>query len=318
MSADIDTLKQDGVLHTRVAVHANEGSQDAPFDAASGNYRPLADDAVQSASLSIDMSEAAEHELRRRQDRLVGANGPSGIVHIQQRVDGHQVHIGFEVRVQRTHIAPIGILFSVFITKRKRVDAMRVDDGRNDVPAEIMRTVRVGRVSAELFEQKSSGEHVDAHRRQAMLAVARDRLGIIRLLFKTNDPIVLVDLHDAKIASRRRLDAQGADGQVGLRPLVVLDHGAVVHLIDVVARQNDHVTRTLFLQRVDILIDGVGRSLVPMFVDTLLRWHDVDELVQFATEEAPPAKIDVPIQAHRLVLGQHEHLANAAIEAVGE
>ena len=124
------------------------------------------------------------------EDRLVGANRPARIVHIQQRIDGHQVHIGFEVGIERADIAPVGILFSVLVTKGKGEDAMRIDDRRNDIPAEIMRTVRIGRIPAELFEQESGREDVDAHGCQAMLVVAGNRLRLVRLLLETrrSDP----------------------------------------------------------------------------------------------------------------------------------
>ena len=55
-----------------------------------------------------------------------------------------------------------------------------------------------------------------------------------------------------------------------------------------------------------------------MLVDPLLRRHDVDEFAQLAAEIALPAEVDVPIQAHRLVLGEDEDLAHAAVEAVGQ
>ena len=46
--------------------------------------------------------------------------------------------------------------------------------------------------------------------------------------------------------------------------------------------------------------------------------HDVDELAQLAAEIGLPAEVDVPVEAHRLVLGEHEVLPHAAVEAVRE
>ena len=97
---------------------------------------------------------------------------------------------------------------------------------------------------------------------------------------------------------------------------VELDQAEVVHLVDVVAGQDDHIFGMFFFQRVDVLIDRVGRSLIPVFIDPLLRRHDVDELAQFAAQEPPPAEVDMPVQAHRLVLREDQHLADAAIQAV--
>ena len=98
--------------------------------------------------------------------------------------------------------------------------------------------------------------------------------------------------------------------------LVVLDQLAVIHLVDVVAGQDHDVLGPLFFERVDVLIDGVGRALVPLLVDPLLRRHDVDELAQLAAQIIPPAERDVAVEAHRLVLREHENPAQAAVEAV--
>ncbi len=58
--------------------------------------------------------------------------------------------------------------------------------------------------------------------------------------------------------------------------------------------------------------------LIPVLVDSLLRRHDVDELAQLVAQEAPPGQVDVPVEAHGLVLREDEHLPHAAVEAVGE
>jgi hypothetical protein len=55
-----------------------------------------------------------------------------------------------------------------------------------------------------------------------------------------------------------------------------------------------------------------------MFVDPLLWWHNIDELVEFPAKESAPSQIDVTIQTHGLVLRQHQHLADTAVQAVGQ
>ena len=122
----------------------------------------------------------------------------------------------------------------------------------------------------------------------------------------------------AELRGLAAVTRRAADGQVGLVLLVILDQVEVVHLVDVIAGQDHDVLGPLLLQRVDVLIDGVGRALIPMLVDPLLRRHHVDEFAQLAAQITPPAEIDVPVQAHRLVLRQHQHLADAAVEAVRE
>ena len=95
------------------------------------------------------------------------------------------------------------------------------------------------------------------------------------------------------------------------------DHGGVIHLVDVVAGQDQGVARGGLLDRVDVLIDGVGGALVPVLGDALLGRDDLDVLVQLAAEEAP-ALVDVAGQADGLVLGQDEDLADVGVDAIGE
>ncbi len=116
-----------------------------------------------------------------------------------------------------------------------------------------------------------------------------------------------VDLDDAELAGRRlHADRQRADRQIGAAFDVPLDQLGVVHLVDVVAGEDHDVLRPLFLDGVDVLVDGVGGALIPVLVDALLRRDDLDELAQFAAEIGLPAEVDVPVEAHRLVLGEDE------------
>ena len=61
-----------------------------------------------------------EHEFRRRKVRLISADRPVLVVHVQQRIDRDQVHVGFVVGVERADVAPVGILLAVFVAERKR------------------------------------------------------------------------------------------------------------------------------------------------------------------------------------------------------
>ena len=118
----------------------------------------------------------------------------------------------------------------------------------------------------------------------------------------------------------RRLLARhddAADGQIGVAVDVRVDHGAVVHLVDVIAGQDDDILRIGLLDAVDVLIDGVGRAFVPVFVDALLRRQHIDVFAQFAAKEAP-AGGEVAVEALRLVLRQDEDAAKVAVDAVGK
>ena len=96
-----------------------------------------------------------------------------------------------------------------------------------------------------------------------------------------------------------------------------LDHLGVIHFIDMIARQDKRIAGRGFFDGVDVLIDGVGGPLIPMFGDPLLRRDDFDVFVEFAAEKSP-ALVDVPTQADRLVLGEDEDFAQVGVEAIGQ
>ena len=110
---------------------------------------------------------------------------------------------------------------------------------------------------------------------------------------------------------------QAGDRQVGPALAVERDHLGVVHLVDVVAGQDQGVAGRGLLDRVDVLIDRVGGPLVPVLGDPLLGRDHLDVLVELAAEELP-ALVDVAVQADGLVLGQDEDLAEVGVDAVGE
>ena len=96
-----------------------------------------------------------------------------------------------------------------------------------------------------------------------------------------------------------------------LRLLVVLQHAAVVHLVDVVAAENDHVLRLFAADRVDVLVDRVRRPHVPVGAGALHRRQQLKELAQLLRHNAGPAFADVPVQRESLVLRQDVDLAQA-------
>ena len=62
----------------------------------------------------------AEHELRRRQIRLIGADRPVIVVQVEQRIDRDQIDVRFVVGVERADVAPVGVSLAVLVVERKR------------------------------------------------------------------------------------------------------------------------------------------------------------------------------------------------------
>src|ERR1039458_1634725 len=83
--------------------------------------------------------------------------------------------------------------------------------------------------------------------------------------------MVVVYGDDAETAAVGGTGNQGGDGDIGGGVLVLLQHAPVIHFVDVVAREDDHVLRLFGTDGVDVLIDRVRRSHVPVLADPFHR-----------------------------------------------
>ena len=99
--------------------------------------------------------------------------------------------------------------------------------------------------------------------------------------------------------------------------VVLLEHLAVVHLVDVVAGKNEHVLGLLGADGVDVLVNGVGGAHVPVVAHALHGRQDLDELAHLAGHDVP-AFADVAVERERLVLGEDVDPAQVGVDAVGE
>ena len=68
---------------------------------------------------------------------------------------------------------------------------------------------------------------------------------------------------------------------------------------------------------INILIHGIGRTLIPLIADPFHGRKDFDELSHFAAQNVP-AFADMAVQRQRLVLRQDVNPAQIRVEAVGK
>ena len=125
-------------------------------------------------------------------------------------------------------------------------------------------------------------------------------------------------MHDAEADSFHARHFQTADSDVSATVHMLLEHQFIVHLVNMVASQNDHIFRCIGFDDVDILEDGVGGAFIPLaFGNALTGWQYVETFIAFGTQEIPAA-LKVPDQRMRLILGRNADAANTAIERVGQ
>src|SRR5258707_2973134 len=129
--------------------------------------------------------------------------------------------------------------------------------------------------------------------------------------------MVVVDVDDAKMPAFLRFGRQSCDGDIGGGILVLLEHATVIHFVDVVAGEDEHVFGLLGANGIYVLIDRVGRPHVPVLADPLHGRQDFDELADFTAENVPTFA-DLTIQRERLILSEDIDAAQTRVNAVGE
>jgi hypothetical protein len=95
---------------------------------------------------------------------------------------------------------------------------------------------------------------------------------------------------------------------------VVLEHLRHVHAEHVVRAEDEDLVRLLVGDEVEVLVDRVGASLVPVEPGPHLGRHHVHELSQEAAQ--PPGTREVVVQRVGLVLGEHLHLQHTRVGEV--
>ena len=119
--------------------------------------------------------------------------------------------------------------------------------------------------------------------------MADDGVGVLRFLGEFDHAIGFIGCHDAEFIGAFDRHIHDADGNIRFALLVVRNHRAVVHFINMIARQNQHVRRVMRADEIKILIHRIGGTTIPEGADLLLRGNQFDELAELAAKIAPAA-----------------------------
>ena len=99
---------------------------------------------------------------------------------------------------------------------------------------------------------------------------------------------------------------------------MLLEHPRIVHRVDVIAREDEHIVGIRHINEVKVLIDGICRAAIPV-CSLLTRIRRQDKKPSVALIEIPcAARAEVLVQLKRTVLRQHADALNAGIHAVAQ
>jgi hypothetical protein len=176
--------------------------------------------------------------------------------------------------------------------------------------------VRVGRVGRDGLDEGVGVDDVVAHRREDLVRRARDGDGVARLLAERRDAdgVARVGLDDAELVGHPDRLADAGDRDLGARLDVLVDHLGEVHAVHVVGADHDHDVGALVLDDVEALVDRVRTAEVPVLADALLRGHRGDVVAE--QRRHAPRLGDVPVEAVRLVLRQHDDVQVVGVHEV--
>ena len=182
---------------------------------------------------------------------------------------------------------------------------------RDDVVAEVVLGALVLGVLLQRLDQQVCVEDVDAHGREV-------RVGLRGLLGELEDLLVLVGRQDAEAGRLLPGHGHDRDGQVRVVALVVVEHLLVVHVVQLVAREDEDVLGVVLLDEAQVLRHGVSGARVPGATGL--------GGVRRQDEQAPVALVQVPgaagaqvvVQEIRPVLSQDANGVDAGVGAVGQ
>ena len=221
---------------------------------------------------------------------------PVFFIKIKFRYQINQFHVGFPIRAKSPHILPIAIKF---VGKQ---------------PAVILETVgnnMLSKVTVALvfqFKQRIPkhlpGKDINSHGSQIAPR-------ILWFFLKLCNFLVLICNHDTKPACFLNGYRHRCNCDIRFIRLMEIQHHLIIHLINVVAGQNQNILRIIAFHITEILVNGIRRSRIPLAVVTFLirRKYCHTTIVPVKIPRNPDS--NVRIQTQRLILGQYPHRINA-------
>ena len=149
--------------------------------------------------------------------------------------------------------------------------------------------------------------------------LARSLLGWCGFSCHSTTRSAVVQGQDAHPGRVRERDPSDGDRHVGAVAAMGGHEGLVVHLVDVVAGQDQDRRPSRVLDDVEVLEDRVGGPAVPLrdaaAGDVRLEHPDAAGV---AVQIPRPAHADVVVERARVVLGQDDDVVDVRVHAVGE
>ncbi|MPN06932.1 hypothetical protein SDC9_154189 [bioreactor metagenome] len=141
---------------------------------------------------------------------------------------------------------------------------------------------------------------------------------MLRLFVKGSNPVALIRIHDAEAMRLLHGNRQHGDGRHCVLLNVEVQHCAIVHLIDMIPRQNQNIFRIILIDKLRVLIDCVCGSGIPSAIHPRHIGRQHKHAAVHAVEIPVLSGADVAIQRERPILRQDADGVNIGIHAVAQ
>ena len=308
--ADLHPVPEDGLLDQGVAADPDPGGEHCPV------HRALDDAARGDEGVAHGQALAGRDVFAGGIELRPAAQGPVPVEELEGGFRAQQVGVGLEIGVQQADVPPVERR-PVGVGEIIGKDLFAPHCLGDDVGAEVVLAGLLFGVLDDLLHQGPRPEDVDPHGGQGIVGHAGHPRGPGGLLQKILHRALGVHLEDAEGTGLLPGHRHRGHGHVGVAGEMEIQHLPVVHLIDVVAGEDQDLLGTLALQQGEVLVDGVGGAPVPAADHDLLGRHGIDELPQVRMHDVPGGP-EVLVQGETAVLGEDVDAPDAGVDTVGQ
>ena len=132
-----------------------------------------------------------------------------------------------------------------------------------------------------------------------------------RLFLKCIDALIIIGYDDTKSAGLLDRHRHCCYGHICIVFLVEIKHHLIVHLVNMVSRQYQHIVRVVTVYIPHILVDCIGCTCVPLAVAALLIRRQYCHSSVIPVEVPRNTYSDVAVKSEWLILCKYPHCINA-------
>ena len=141
---------------------------------------------------------------------------------------------------------------------------------------------------------------------------------MLRFLLKFLNLLVLICDNNAKTTSLFHWNRNRCKCYICLVCLVEIKHHLIIHFVNMVAAQNQHIVRVIIFHISQILIYSIRCTCIPLTAGTLLIWRQNRNSTYITIQIPRNTNANVCIQAQRLILCQHADGIYSRINAIAQ